>query len=292
MIIREILQSLRPHQWVKNFFVFAGIIFSENLFHLDCWLNVSAAFGLFCLLSGSIYLINDILDYREDKIHPEKCHRPIAAGRLPIMTAIIAVVILGSIALTSAFLLSPAFGLIALIYFVMNLLYSKVLKHMVIIDVMTIGLGFVLRAMAGAVVIHVEISKWLILCTFLLALFLGFSKRRHELRLLAGEANNHRKILEEYDPAFLDMMITIVTSATIVAYALYTMSHETIVKFRTERLIYSTPFVMYGIFRYLYLVHLKNEGGSPSKTLVRDLPLIVNLCLWLLFICWTIYTKH
>lgn len=283
-MIRYIIISMRPSQWIKNAFLFAGIIFSKNIFNLIFLSKSFASFFLFCLLSGSIYIINDILDFQEDRIHPEKRKRPIASGKLPIFYAVFSVSIILPITITLSYLLNFSFGVIGTIYIIQNLLYSRYLKHIVIVDIMMIGLGFVLRAIGGALVINVAISHWLILCTFLLALFLGFSKRRHEILLLAESANNHRKILAEYDIAFLDMMIAIVAGTTLIAYALYTVSQETIEKFHTENLIYTTPFVIYGIFRYLYLIHKKGEGGNPSKVLIKDIPLQLNIILWLISI--------
>ncbi|RME49842.1 MAG: decaprenyl-phosphate phosphoribosyltransferase [Deltaproteobacteria bacterium] len=287
--VRAFIETMRPHQWIKNLFLFAGIIFSEHLGRGGDLLRVTLAFLLFSLLSGAVYLINDLLDLEEDKVHPEKRHRPIASGRLPIPAAVGGVSVIVPLCLLSAFLLDGAFGGIAAIYFVQNLFYSKYLKHVVIIDVMMIGVGFVLRAVAGAVVIGVGFSNWLLLCTFLLALFLGFSKRRHELLLLEQKANAHRPILEHYHPYFLDMMISIVTAATLVSYALYTMSPETIEKFETDDLIYTIPFVVYGIFRYLYLVHLREEGGNPSRIVFKDKPLLVNILLWLVSVVLLVY---
>jgi 4-hydroxybenzoate polyprenyltransferase len=191
-------------------------------------------------------------------------------------------VVLTVLSITLAFFLHPYFGLVALLYFLLNIYYSYALKHLVIIDVMTIAVGFVLRAIAGAVVIEVHFSLWLILCTFLLALFLGLNKRRHELTLLTQEAAQHRQILEEYSPYFLDLMINVVTASTVIAYALYTMAEETIEKFQTDKLIFTTPFVMYGIFRYLYLVHQRGRGGNPTRILLTDRPLKINLILWIL----------
>ena len=278
----ELIRSMRPHQWVKNAFVFAGLVFSQKLFNLVDLTVAVEAFIIFCLLSGSVYVINDILDIQEDRQHPEKRDRPLASGRLRLPVAVAGVVTFIAVSLTGAFVLNPMFGVIASVYFLQNLLYSKFLKHIVLLDVMLIGIGFVLRAVAGAVVINVEISSWLILCTFLLALFLGFNKRRHELILLEENANNHRRILDEYSPHFLDMMTAIVTAATVISYALYTMSSETINKFHTEKLIFTTPFVIYGIFRYLYLVYQKEDGGDPTKIALTDRSLQINILLWLM----------
>jgi 4-hydroxybenzoate polyprenyltransferase len=271
---------MRPNQWTKNLIVFAGLIFAHQLFHIRPFVQTIAAFGLFCLLSSAIYIINDIKDVERDRQHPLKSKRPIAAGELSIHRAAIAAMIIAGGALLGAFWLDAGFGVVALIYFVLLFAYSFWLKHLVILDVLTIAIGFVLRAIAGAEVIDVEFSSWLLLCTILLALFLGLSKRRHELVLLGNNAQSHRKILEEYSPHLLDQMIGVVTASTLMAYALYTMATETIEKFGTSYMILTIPFVIYGIFRYLYLVHHKELGGNPTTVLVTDKPILINILLW------------
>ncbi|RMF92990.1 MAG: decaprenyl-phosphate phosphoribosyltransferase [Nitrospinota bacterium] len=284
-----LVQAMRPYQWVKNLVLFAGLLFSQRLFHLTDLLLSFSAFVLFCLLSSAVYICNDFFDVQADREHPSKRFRPLASGKLHPRFALIGLLLLLLVSLPSAFLLRTGFGLVALGYVLLNLLYSRWLKQMVIVDVMAIATGFVLRAMAGAVVIEVEISLWLILCTFLLALFLACNKRRQELVHLRQEARNHRQILEEYSPYFLDLMINVVTASTVIAYALYTMDQETIQKFQTDRLIITTPFVMYGIFRYLYLVHKRGEGENPTRLLLTDRPLQINLLLWILAVGIIIY---
>ena len=211
------------------------------------------------------------------------------SGRLDKATALVSSVILLGIGGVYAFFLNPYFGLIIVAYLLINIMYSFVLKNVVILDVMTIAAGFVLRVVGGAVLINVPTSEWLIICTILLSLFLGFSKRRHELTLLEKNADNHRSVLEQYSPYFLDQLIGIVTASTVMSYALYTMSEETIRKFNTRNLIYTLPFVLYGIFRYLYLVHKGAEGGNPSKLAITDQPLLVNIILWIVCIIYIIY---
>ncbi|MBI1748937.1 MAG: decaprenyl-phosphate phosphoribosyltransferase [Acidobacteria bacterium] len=288
-MLSGLLISMRPSQWTKNSFIFAALIFSQKLFHWPLALKSLAAFVLFCFLSGSVYLFNDLFDRAEDCNHPIKRHRPIASGTLSVTAAIVAIVFLTTICLVASYYLDFWFGVVASGYFVLNLLYTTRLKHWVIVDVMIIGIGFVLRAIAGAVVIGVVFSPWLVLCSFLLALFLALCKRRHELVLLSGEAAAHRKILSEYSPYFLDMMITIVTASAIASYAIYTMSEETFRKFQTRNLLYTIVFVIYGIFRYLYLIHQKKEGGNPSRVLLTDLPLQVAIFLWILTATLVIY---
>ena len=275
-----LIRTMRLNQWSKNLILFAGLIFAHHLFDSGLLLRSVLAFLLFCLLSSAIYIINDIKDVGQDRAHPLKSKRPIAAGQLSIPTATISAASLAGVALVCSFWLDREFAYAAFIYFVLMFAYSFCLKHLVILDVLTLAIGFVLRAIAGAVVIHVEISPWLLLCTILLALFLGLSKRRHELVLLGDHAQSHRKILEEYSPYFLDQMIGVVTASTLMAYALYTMASETIQKFGTKYMILTIPFVIYGIFRYLYLVHQKEQGGSPTTLLITDKPTLLNILLW------------
>ena len=287
--MRTLLATLRPQQWVKNFVLFAGLIFSQNLGRLDLILETVAGFALFCLLSSSVYIFNDIMDVESDRKHPLKSARPIASGKMSISTATLLFVIFAAIALGLSFLLNPIFALTALSYFILNLLYSVYLKNVVIIDVMSIAAGFVIRAVAGAVIIGVEISAWLVVCTILLALFLGFGKRRHELVLLENQATDHRRILSEYSPYFLDQMISVVTASTVVAYAFYTLSPEVETKLGTGHMDLTIPFVLYGVFRYLYLIHQKEGGGSPTRMLLSDKPILGNVILWLLAVVFIVY---
>lgn len=287
--MRPILATLRPQQWVKNFVVFAGLIFSQNLGDLDLVLQSVVGFALFCLLSSSMYVFNDITDVESDRRHPSKAARPIASGKIGFSAAVWIFILLAAIALGLSAWLSPIFALTALGYFVLNLLYSIYLKNVVIIDVMCIAGGFVIRAVAGAVLIGVEISAWLIVCTILLALFLSLGKRRHELLLLDNQATDHRKILSEYSPYFLDQMISVVTASTVVAYAFYTLSPEVETKLGTPHMDLTIPFVLYGVFRYLYLIHQKEGGGSPTRMLLTDKPILGNIILWLLAVVLIVY---
>jgi 4-hydroxybenzoate polyprenyltransferase len=275
-----LLLSLRPSQWTKNLILFAALIFGQRLLDGAAVLQASAAFAVFCVLSGVVYLINDVADRDADGRHPVKMHRPIASGTVSVSAALATAAVLGAGALAAAFWLRPLFGVLAAAYLGLLALYSGPLKHIVIIDVLTIAAGFVLRAAAGAVVIDVAISPWLYVLTILLALFLALSKRRHELVLLADRATGHRRILEEYSPYLLDQMISVVTASTLVAYAIYTVSPDTIEKFHTNLLPLTLPFPLYGIFRYLYLVHLKEGGGSPAELLLNDRPLLACVALW------------
>ena len=276
-----LLASLRPRQWIKNLFVFAGVIFSQQMLTPLLWTAV-AAFAIFCGLSGAMYLFNDVVDAARDRLHPTKRLRPIASGRLSRRTASVAGALLLAGSLAAAFRINVPFGLVALAYGVLLTAYSVWFKHLVILDVLTVAAGFVLRAVAGAVAVDVEISGWLLICTILLALFLALGKRRHEYRSLARDASLHRPILAEYSEGFLDQMISVVTASTVTAYALYTMSPETVAKFHTRLLPLTLPFVLYGIFRYLYLLYRRDLGGSPSDLVVGDRALLLDALLWML----------
>jgi 4-hydroxybenzoate polyprenyltransferase len=276
----QLFLALRPHQWTKNLIVFAGLIFGLRLGDPGAVVNAVIAFGVFCALSGVVYLINDVRDRESDRLHPVKSRRPIASGALSPRVAIVAAVSLAATAIAAAFLVTPAFGLVSTVYLVLLGLYTASLKHLVILDVLTIALGFVLRAIGGAVAVEVEFSHWLLLLTLLLALFLALSKRRAELVTLAEGATGHRPSLAEYSPYLLDQMIGVVTASTLVAYAFYTIAPETVQKFGTDRLLWTVPFPLYGIFRYLYLVHQRDGGGNPSEALLTDRPLLTCVALW------------
>jgi 4-hydroxybenzoate polyprenyltransferase len=283
-----VLVSLRPRQWVKNLFVFAGLIFSHRLFTPSAWAAL-AAFAIFCALSGAIYLFNDVADREKDRLHPRKRDRPVASGLLPVPIAVAAGVVLVAVGLAAAFWLSGRLGAAALAYVVLLTTYSAWLKHVVIVDVLAVSIGFVLRAVAGALAIDVEISGWLLICTVLIALFLALGKRRHEYLTLEGAAARHRPILAEYSAGLLDQMIAVVTASTVTAYALYTMSPETVAKFHTQLLPATLPFVLYGIFRYLYLLYRRQLGGNPSELVLNDRALLLNTIGWILAVLLIIY---
>ena len=287
-LVAAAIVSLRPRQWSKNLFVFAGLIFSQSLFTPLVW-PALGAFLIFCALSGAIYVFNDLADVEKDRLHPTKRNRPIASGALTAPTAVVLGVGLLVGSLVAAFRLSVAFGLVAASYAILLTAYSLWLKHLVILDVLTVAAGFVLRAVAGAAAIAVEISGWLVICTILVALFLALGKRRHEYRTLRGEAAAHRPILAEYSESFLDQMVAVVTASTVTAYALYTMSPDTVAKFHTRLLPVTLPFVLYGIFRYLYLLYRRELGGNPSDLLLNDRALLINTLLWMLALLVIIY---
>lgn len=285
----NLLLALRPGQWTKNLVVFAGLIFGQKLLNPADVATASAAFGLFCLLSGVVYLINDIQDRDADRHHPVKSQRPIASGALSVGVASAAAIAIGSSTLVGAFVLDRGFFAVGLSYLVLQIGYSTWLKHAAILDVLAIAFGFVLRAAGGAVVLHVPFSHWLLVLTLLLALFLATAKRRAELVALAGGATSHRRSLEHYTLAMLDQMLSVVMACTLLAYAFYTMSAETVAKFGTERLLFTLPLPIYGLFRYLYLIHRGDSHGNPSDLLLSDRPLQICILLWGVLVAAIIY---
>jgi len=284
---RQIFRSLRIRQWTKNMLLFAALIFSNQANDISLVLRSVAGFFLFSLCAGSVYILNDIHDCESDRLHPVKKNRPIACGALGLGTARAAFVVIAAGSLVLSFLFSGPFGIAVAVYFLIQLLYTFALKQVVILDVFTVSFSYLLRVIAGALVIGVVISNWILVCTFLLALFLTLSKRRHELTLLEATANRHREILNEYSPHLLDQMISVVTSATLVAYIIFTLDAETVEKF--GNMVLTVPFVLYGIFRYLYLVHMKQRGGQPEEILLTDIPLLINILLYGIVVVTMIY---
>jgi len=280
-MLKELFRALRPQQWIKNLFVFAPLIFSQNILNRALVFRAGLAFVSFCLISSAVYLINDLRDIEEDRQHPVKSQRPLASGRLKKSAAVAALAVLVPAGFLVALLINRPFTLVALGYFVLQIAYTLWLKHVVILDIFVVAAGFLLRVVAGGLAISVYLSSWLLLCTALLALFLAMGKRRHELVLMEGQASNHRPILKEYSTYLLDQMISVVTASTLIAYCLYTISEETISKFGTRNLIFTVPFVLYGIFRYLYLIHQKTGGGTPESLIIRDRPLLIAIVLWI-----------
>ena len=275
-----VLLSLRPRQWSKNLLVFAGLVFGRRLLDLQSVGRAGLAFVVFCALSGVVYLLNDVVDRDNDRRHPLKRDRPIASNALSATAALWIAGLLGIAGLGVAALLDWRFFLLAAAYVGTFALYSAYLKHFVIIDVLVIALGFVLRAAAGAVAIDVEISHWLLVCTFLLALFMALAKRRHELVVLADIASFHRPSLEHYETTLLDQMIAITAASAVIAYVFYSIDSETELRFATHWLGLTIPFPVYGIFRYLYLVHRREGGGNPADLLLFDRPLLACVALW------------
>lgn len=279
-MLKYILKAMRPKQWVKNVFVFAALVFDRKLLDLDAFLITLGAFFLFCLLASSVYLINDILDRESDLNHPVKKNRPIASGKLPIPIALSVAIVLVLVSLVGAFILSKGFFAISAAYFVLNLLYTKWLKHYPIIDVMVIAACFMLRVAAGVSVIQVQqFSPWLYVVTTLLALYLGFGKRRAELSVLVNDnPQSHRKVLSGYSIDLIDQYITVVSASTVIAYSLYTFSAENVPD--NHAMMLTIPFVLYGIFRYLHLIKMRDQGGEPEEILLKDRPIQVTVVLW------------
>ncbi len=270
--------------------VFAALALSKHLFEREPFLRGLLAFAVFCGLSGAVYLLNDLADLERDRLHPRKRLRPLASGALPPEPARAAAAGIGAASLGLACLLGAPFAAVAVLYVLLNLTYSFRLKNVVILDVIAISLGFVLRAVAGALAIDVPFSDWLLVCTVFLALFLALAKRRHEITTLQEGAADHRRSLAEYSPYLLDQMISVVTASCLVAYAFYTLAPETVDKYQTNRLSWTIPFVLYGIFRYLYLVHRKDQGGNPTDILLTDRPLLLDVALWATAILVIVYT--
>ncbi|EQA34892.1 prenyltransferase, UbiA domain protein [Leptospira inadai serovar Lyme str. 10] len=284
------IKLLRPHQWVKNIILFAGIIFGKKLGELESVERAVAAFFLFSLTASCQYVINDFLDRKEDALHPEKKHRPLASGAITPTVALFLTAILLSGTLILSFRLQPEFFYLVTFYLVFNVIYSRFLKHMVILDVMSISIGFVVRAVAGSVVVGVSFSSWLLLCTFMLALYWGFGKRRGELIILEDGAIGHRKILEEYSVNFLDLMMAIVATMTLVTYVMYVTSPTTIENLGTDKMVYTIPIVVYAIFRSLYIIYIKNMGHNPTRAILTDLGVLVAGFIWLLLVVWIMYS--
>jgi 4-hydroxybenzoate polyprenyltransferase len=274
-----LLKTMRPKQWPKNAFIFAALVFDRQFLTPEPLGRTIVGFILFSLAASTVYIINDIADIEQDRRHPKKKNRPLAAGVISPNSALIAGLVIGVLVIWASFLLGTIFGGITLGYVVLNLAYSFRLKHIPIIDVLVIASGFVMRVGAGVSLINVErFSPWLYVCTTLLALFIGFGKRRAELSLLAQNANSHRKVLEGYTLALLDQLIVIVSAATIMAYSLYTFSAENLPD--NHLMMLTIPFVIYGIFRYLYLIHVEGAGGAPDEVLFTDQPFLATIILW------------
>jgi len=288
-MIKHILISMRPKQWTKNILIFAGIIFAEKLFCSEDLIRVVFAFVLFSLSSGGMYIINDIIDRKSDMVHPNKKNRPVASGALSIPIAWVSSLLLILLSLFLSYFLSKEFLLVLTIYLILMFLYSIYLKRIVLIDIMSIAFGFILRTFAGCVVIVVSLSPWLFMCTLLLALFIAASKRRQEIISLGSDAKEHRISLSGYSSQLIDQIVVIVTACTLIAYTLYTLSPQTIEKFGGYGLVFTVPFVLYGIMRYFYLIHQEGKGDSPDRIFIEDKPLFIDILLWILSVIFIIY---
>jgi 4-hydroxybenzoate polyprenyltransferase len=275
--LKAYILLLRPKQWIKNFFVFAALLFSGNISKPAYITAATEAFAVFCLTSSAVYIFNDLMDIERDRKHPRKKNRPLASGVLGKREAAVLLLLLLPSAVYAAFRINTSFGTAVVLYLLNNLLYTLYIKHLVILDVMSIAVGFILRVAGGALAISVEISPWLLLCTLLLALFLGFSKRRNELVILQEDAQSHRTILEHYSLSFIDNMLSIVTASTVISYSMYTFFAN-----ENKYSMVTILFVLYGIFRYQYIIYNKNMGESPEEVVLTDKPLLINIILWII----------
>jgi 4-hydroxybenzoate polyprenyltransferase len=282
------VQSMRPSQWTKNLVVFAGLVFSRNLLNGEFVVTSVQAYAVFCLLSGMIYLVNDIVDLENDKLHDRKKLRPLPSGRLKIPVAIAASIIITIVALVLAWFIGRGFFIVAVVFLGLNTLYTFALKGVVLLDVLSISISFILRAIGGVEALRgldpsIEISPWLLICTLFLALFLGFCKRRQEL-ISMKEAHAHRKTLREYSPALLDQLVGITAGGSVLSYAIYTIWPDTVDKFGTANLVYTVPIVLLGVMRYLYLVYSKQMGGSPSDLLLQEKFMLITVVVWIVLV--------
>ncbi len=280
LMLSALVRSLRPAQWVKNLFVLAPLVFAHRLEDPDPLRRAALALLIFCAASSAVYLFNDLRDRESDRLHPLKAKRPIASGALPARAAFAGALILGVGAIVAGWSLGRGFTTALVCYLALNVLYSAVLKHIVILDVMSIAAGFMLRVLAGAAAIAVAVSSWLVLCGTFLALFLAFSKRRHELMLAGDAGSNQRKVLADYSPVFLDQMINVVTASTVVSYALYAASPDTAARLGTDLLIWTLPLVLFGVFRFLFLLYQRPSERNPTEAILTDLPFLSNMALW------------
>ncbi|MCF7753018.1 decaprenyl-phosphate phosphoribosyltransferase [Paenibacillus xylanexedens] len=275
--VSGLIRLLRPKQWTKNLLLFAALLFSFEEIRTETILATLLGFILFSLVAGCVYILNDFVDRDRDRQHPVKKYRPMASGQVNPSHALLFGILLLILSVGTAFMMNPLFGVLCIVYFLLNVSYSFVLKHLVILDMMTIAAGFVLRAIAGGVLIHVPFTPWFLICTMLLSLFLAIGKRRNELTLLEGNTGSHRKVLDNYSITLLDQFNTIVTTATIISYSLFTFTSD-----RTIHLMWTIPLVIYGMFRYLYLIHMKNQGGSPDRVLFEDKPILITVMLYVI----------
>ena len=289
-MIRDVIRSMRIYQWTKNLVLFAGPVFTLKILDPHFALPSVLGFFAFSLATSGVYLMNDVLDVERDRLHPQKSGRPVASGRLPARVAVWVAILLLAAGLAGCFALGPRFGTSAVAYVALTMTYSLALKNVVLLDVISIAVGFVIRAAAGVELLRdmlgsaeaVELSPWLLVCAFFLALFLAIGKRRHELAVLEGDAARHRIALGRYTIRLLDQLVAVVTSATVLAYSIYTIAPETVAKFHGRPLFLTIPFVLYGIFRYLYLMYAEEKGGNPSEHLLTDRATLINVLLWCL----------
>ncbi|MBI5094492.1 MAG: decaprenyl-phosphate phosphoribosyltransferase [Candidatus Hydrogenedentes bacterium] len=275
-----LLATLRVYQWPKNLLVFAALLFAQQMFHAHMVLESLGAFVALCAASSAVYIFNDLKDMESDRAHPEKRNRPLASGEIGTGAAVVLMLVLLVCSVLGSYLLRPAFCGAVVFYLLLMLTYTIALKKIMFVDVLVIAIGFVFRAIAGAIVLDVAFSNWLAVCTLFLALFLGLGKRRCEIEVLEAEAAAHRDVLREYTVHHLDSLLTIMAACTLLTYTIYTCSPEVVHRLGTDKLYVTLPFVVYGLFRYLHLIHHKNGGGDPSRTLLKDGPLALTVALW------------
>lgn len=288
-INKNIFKALRLRQWIKNLLIFSALIFSGKLMDVHFLLKTIVAFFLFSFTVSGVYLLNDCFDLKHDLNHPIKKNRPLAQGLLTVSESVFSALILFLFSIGIAFFVDINFMFVLILYIFLNILYTVYVKHILIVDVLFLSLFFILRVLAGALVISVSASFWLIICTFMLATFIGFGKRRHELMELDKIAKEHRKVLQYYEPYFLDQMMAVVATSTVITFILYTVSDAAVSNFGSVKLLYTTPLVLYGVFRYLYLIHCKKKGGDPATLIVNDTPMVINVILWALLAVILIY---
>lgn len=289
--VKLAFSSIRPKHWAKNLIIFAGPFFSLKMFDSYNFSLLILAFIAWCLISSAVYLLNDIIDRKQDSLHPDKKTRPIASGLLDIKVAYALIILLSLLSMTISIWLSIILAIIIVLYFLINIIYSIYLKHKFVINIFCISFGFILRLVSGAVIIHVGLSRWIIICTLLLALLLSFSKRQLELISLGGNAAYYHMGLKDYNKKFIKYIPYVLVSSLVVYYTLYTVSHETIRRFGTRNLIYTIPFVIYGLFRYIYLAYIKKKGSDPIQIVLQDLPSVINILLWITIVGVIIYLK-
>ncbi|MFA4982307.1 MAG: decaprenyl-phosphate phosphoribosyltransferase [Candidatus Omnitrophota bacterium] len=285
--MKYLFLAMRPYQWLKNIFIFLPVLFGRRLTDPSSLARTALIFVSFCLVSSAVYLLNDIMDMDEDRGHPEKSKRPLVSGRISVRESCLAAGVLLLLGLPISFALGLYPGITVSVYLMLNMAYTAALKNVVIIDVFCVGAFYYLRVLAGGAANGIELSGWIVICTVLLALFLAFNKRRHDL----GLAKDHKSVPAKYNARFLDRMIGIISASVIISYALYAMDAGTIEKFGTNHLIFTVPFVFYGIFRYLYLVDVKNAGGDPSRVLIYDSKMQINIILWIVVCVAVVYFK-
>ncbi len=287
--VAALWETMRPKHWLKNVFILAPLFFSPTSANIQNMKAVALGFAVFSLFASAIYILNDMLDMRRDRIHPKKMHRPLASGELPMVNAVVASLVLVSLSIVLSVSFNRSLLVILIAYGAINIIYSLYLKHIVIIDVFCIAAGYVFRVLAGSILINVQPSPWILICTLLLAVFIALGKRRHELVLLNNESKKHRPVLDNYTPYLVDQLISVITPVTIISYILYTLDQRTIERLHTPHLYVSTIFVVIGIFRYLFIIHMRDLAGTPVEMVLKDKPFLLVSVIWVIFVAFMIY---